>query len=159
MIRLLESGPDDEPFLLRLYISTRIDEVKSWGWGEREAEQFLSMQYRFQSRDYLCRFQGAAFRIIAMEQTKIGRLIVDRGERFIRLVDLSLLPEYRSRGIGTSILLSLQEESADTGRPIVLQVFETNRAKTLYQRLGFVCTAKEGMYETMQWRPQASRIT
>jgi ribosomal protein S18 acetylase RimI-like enzyme len=94
-----------------------------------------------------------------MEQTKIGRLIVDRGERFIRLVDLSLLPEYRSRGIGTSILLSLQEESADTGRPIVLQVFETNRAKTLYQRLGFVCTAKEGMYETMQWRPQASRIT
>ena len=57
--------------------------------------------------------------------------LCDDGE----LDDLYVLPEYRSRGIGTEIL---QKCIADTQAPIYLYVFSRNlRAIAFYERFGF----------------------
>jgi hypothetical protein len=38
MITLSKELPEDEGFLVRLYASTREEELTSWGWGSAEKE-------------------------------------------------------------------------------------------------------------------------
>ena len=56
----------------------------------------------------------------------------------IRLVDISLLPEFRNRGLGTSLLRDLFTEAEAAGKPLTIHVEKFNPAMRLYQRLGFV---------------------
>ncbi len=67
------------------------------------------------------------------------------------LVDISLLPEARGSGLGTAILKDLV--AAETG-PVQLHVERTNRARRLYERLGFEVVETQPIYLRMV-RPAA----
>ena len=83
----------------------------------------------------------------------VGRLYVDRGpRRRLRIVDISLLPELRGRGIGGALIAALQREAAAVGAVVSLHVEMHNRAGRLYERLGFVPVAQPGVYRRMEWR-------
>ncbi|WP_374706730.1 GNAT family N-acetyltransferase [Paenibacillus sp. J2TS4] len=69
----------------------------------------------------------------------------------IRLIDLSLLPEYRNVGIGTAFLKNLQETASAYGKPIRLHVIRSNPAVSLYKRLGFHMLGSNGLYAAMEW--------
>ena len=71
------------------------------------------------------------------EDRAIGRLIIDRGADWDTLVDIVIVKEKRSAGIGTWLLRALCTEADWTNKPMRLQVQATNRAKNLYERLGF----------------------
>ena len=45
----------------------------------------------------------------------------------------------------------VMSEASDAGLPVKLQVLLRNRAKTLYERLGFVIPAETDTYYHMQW--------
>jgi ribosomal protein S18 acetylase RimI-like enzyme len=85
----------------------------------------------------------------------IGRMIVDRSNEEIQLIDIALLPEYRNTGIGTYLILDLQNEAQIEGHPIYLYVEIFNPALRLYERLGFNKIGMEGIYFKMEWRPEA----
>ncbi|MGH2397294.1 MAG: GNAT family N-acetyltransferase, partial [bacterium] len=71
----------------------------------------------------------------------------------IRLMDLALLPAYRGRGIGSSLLDALLAEGQRAGKPVTIHVEKLNRALRLYERLGFRRIADRGVYWFLEWRP------
>jgi GNAT superfamily N-acetyltransferase len=144
--------PEEEEFLLSVYASTRADELALANWSEEQKEVFLQMQFRAQQQQYQFTYPTAIQQIIESDGVPAGRLIVDRSANETLLVDIALLPEFRNRGIGATILNDLQAE----GKKIILRVIRSNPAVNLYQRLGFVFVGEEAFYSQMEWSPVAA---
>src|SRR5580693_3381244 len=131
-----EATAKDDAFLLRLYVSTRAEEVAQWGWTPAQQQNFLKMQFQAQRQSYLHQYPDAE-RLIIEDESAIGAVIIAKSAAEIRLVDLAFLPKYRGKGLGTEILKALLGEAKAAGRPLRLSVLRTNRAANLYGRLGF----------------------
>lgn len=151
-ITLRPVQPEDEAFLFDLYASTRRDEMAAWGLDEVMLAQMLRMQYAGQQGTYRAQFPAADHHLILRHERPIGRLLVDRTDAEVLLVDVTLVPEARGSGLGTRLLRALQAEAAEKGLPLRLKVVLTNPARRLYQRLGFVGLDDDGVYEQMEWR-------
>lgn len=146
--------PGDEPFLLKVYSSTRLEELALVGWDEAQKAAFLKMQFEAQHEYYQTHYADADFQIILLSDQPIGRLYVARWQDEIRLVDISLLPEYRRAGIGTALLNRLFDEARTTNKPLRIHVEKFNPALHLYERLGFSAIADKGVYLFLEWRPE-----
>lgn len=152
MIELTQASHVDEAFLYALYVGTRVDELRQWGWDEMTQQQFLRMQWTAQQRAYAMQFPESEHSIIHYRRLRAGRMIVDRTAHEIMLVDIALLPEYRGQGIGSALIRKLQQEAASSSVPLRLSVLSANPARSLYARLGFEETADNGMHTRMEWR-------
>jgi ribosomal protein S18 acetylase RimI-like enzyme len=75
------------------------------------------------------------------------------------VVDITLLPEFRGRGIGTRLIRDLMDEGARTGSRVTLYVEAFNPAYRLYTRLGFQRIDEYGAYELLEWRPGRDPIS
>jgi hypothetical protein len=78
----------DEAFLVTLYANTRRDEVTIFSWSREQQNAFFKMQFEMQTRAYKIQFPDAATYIVELEKLPAGRLIVERGEREIKLIDI-----------------------------------------------------------------------
>lgn len=152
-IKLVEATDADDDFLAELYFSTRSEEFSAVGWDEAQLRQFLKLQYDYQKQAYPMQFSAPEHSVIRRGDEKIGRLIVNRTETEIRLVDISLLPPFRRAGIGTRIITTLIAEAAEKDLPLTLQVAAGNQAALrLYRKLGFRVTGEDQMNISMQWQ-------
>lgn len=155
-ISLRAAGPDDDAFLCRVYGSTREAELALTGWDDGQKRAFVRMQHEAQDRHYRQHYAGTSFDLILLDGEPVGRLYVGRWADEIRIVDISLLPGYRGRGIGTSLLEELLAEGAARTKRVSIHVERFNPALRLYSRLGFVVVADKGVYLLMQWSPPAA---
>ncbi len=153
---LRQATPDDEPFLLELYASTRIEELAALGWDENQKQAFIRMQFLARERSQ----PRVDNRIIVLDGRPVGRMLVDRSEPTILLRDIALLPEYRNAGIGRRLIRDLMKEATSAGRSIQLHVVASSPAVRLYERLGFRRIDDKAGYETayleMKWLPATS---
>jgi|SRR5687767_9501847 len=140
---------DDQAFLMELFASTRPEELAMFGSDEEQKRAFVSMQFSAMTRCY----PKAENTIILKDNVPIGRTIVDRQLDELRLVDISLLPAFRNRGIGATLVSQLLEEARDKQLPVRLHVFKYGDAVRFYERLGFHLTEDDGSYLKMEWRP------
>jgi GNAT superfamily N-acetyltransferase len=117
----------------------RWDELAPTGWPEQAKIDFLASQFGFQQQHYHTHFAGADFDVIEHDGVAIGRLSVYRSTSRLHLIEISLVPEWRGRGVGGTLIARLQHEvRAGPAARIVLNVERTNPdAHRLYQRLGF----------------------
>ncbi|MCG7216136.1 GNAT family N-acetyltransferase [Paenibacillus mucilaginosus] len=145
--------PEDEALLYSLYAGSRQEELDTWGWEPQARDLFLSMQYRLQQQSYRSQYPESDHRIIVHEEQRVGHVRIDRSGDDLRLVDLSLLPAWRGRGIGTQLLRELQMEAGAAGRCIRLSVLEGSPAARLYERLGFETVGQPSVYHQMRWKP------
>ena len=144
-------GPEDEAFALELYRSVRGEELALLGWDQIQQELFLKMQLRARDQSYLMYYPSLDDRIIFVDNQQAGRLILSRTDDSLRLVDISLLPQYRGKGFGTSLIEDLFAEASATKRAIHLQVEKTNpQALRLYERLGFTVTSENQTHVQME---------
>lgn len=141
--------PEDQEFLFRLYASTR-PEVSALGWDAQQQEAFLRMQFNAQQRWYETAYPVSEHNIITVNNVPAGRMLLSRGHDSVTLVDISLLPDFRSHGIGSALIHKLIETAAAKGQAVTLQVLRTNPAQHLYLRLGFVVTGQDEMYLQMK---------
>ena len=149
-IRLRPIVEDDRETLYRCYASTRTEELSVVDWSKDQKDRFLRMQFHAQSVHYEKHYLTAQFQIILVDEQPAGRLYVDRWEQEIRIVDITLLPAYRGRGIGSSLLQTLIEESLAAGKPLSIHVERNNPAMRLYDRLGFRPIGEVGVYDLME---------
>ncbi len=126
---------EDDALLRELYRTSRLDEVRGWGWGDAEVEAFLSQQWELERRTRPLQYPDAEHLIIVVAGRSIGRLLIDRSPERVRLVDMALLPETRDRGLGTDILNRIIDEARP--RPVDLSVVPGGRPQRLCERLGF----------------------
>jgi ribosomal protein S18 acetylase RimI-like enzyme len=156
MIALRGITPEDDSFLARVYASSRAEELAVTGWPDELKADFCRRQFDAQSAYYASNYPGASFQIIESDGWPVGRLYVDRWEKEIRIVDITLLPEFRGSGIGTKLLRELQNEARRAGKSLTIHVERFNRALTLYQRLGFEQVEDKGVYLLMRWTKEIS---
>lgn len=153
-IVLRPETPEDDPLLYCLYSSTREEELALTGWTQAERERFLQMQFSAQRRGYRHTFPAASFDIVLVGGKPVGRIIVDRGRKEIRLVDLVIENAQRNKGIGTALMRQLCQESAASHMPLRLKVIRGSRASQWYQRLGFHLIDDGEVYLEMEYHSQ-----
>ena len=76
--------------------------------------------------------------VIEFDNQSVGRLRVVRNGEQIEIAGIQILPDFQSRGIGTSVISTLTREGMSKTLPVVLEVEKDNPdAHRLYLRLGF----------------------
>lgn len=152
-IVLRPARPEDEPFLLELYASTRAEEMAQWGWTEAQQAAFINLQFNGQQASYRMQFPQAVYQLILLNDQPVGRMITLNTDEEVRLVDISLLVQHRNLGIGSRLIRDLCNEAAAEGKPCRLRVLRTNvAAARLYLRLGFVPDGESDTHMQMEWR-------
>jgi ribosomal protein S18 acetylase RimI-like enzyme len=146
----------DRAFLVELYGSTREAELAQVDWPKGAREAFVEQQFTAQDAHYRANYPGATLDVIEVDGARAGRLYVHRGPSDIRIMDIALAPEFRGRGIGTSLLRSLMAAADTSGRKLSIHVEMNNPARSLYDRLGFEPAGEHGVYVLMERRPAAS---
>jgi GNAT superfamily N-acetyltransferase len=147
----------DREFLLRLYASTRAAELSLTGWDAVACETFVRMQFDAQGTHYRQHWPASLHSIIEVTeghaQLSVGRLWLDWRADTLHLLDISLLPAWCGRGIGSACLGGLQRAAALRGLPVSIHVEQGNPARKLYDRLGFMPVGPlHGIHQLMSWR-------
>lgn len=150
------ASDDDLPFLAALYASTRAEEVAQSGWPEEAQRAFLKQQHEAQHAHYANVYAVAERLILLRDGEAVGRLYLAEWSSEIRIVDISLVPECRGRGLGEALLRDVQADAASRGKGVSIHVEKFNPARRLYGRLGFEVTEDKGIYDLMMWRPEAA---
>lgn len=145
--------PADEDFLYRVYASTRTEELALTDWSPAQKTAFLQMQFTAQHRHYQDNYSNTAFDVILQDDQPVGRLYVRRIASEMRIVDIALLPAFRSAGIGGGLLRGLVEEARRETVPLRIHVEKNNPALRLYERLGFRAIEDRGVYWFLECSP------
>ncbi|HEY0077258.1 MAG TPA: GNAT family N-acetyltransferase [Pyrinomonadaceae bacterium] len=149
--------PEDETFLFEVYKSTRrAERALVSHWDDAYWDSFMQMQFNAQRHDYRTRCPESEHSIVLFEGRPAGRIWVDRNERGVHLLDITVLPEFQNRGIGTTLLRRLSEECDREGKPLTDYVDKGNeRAMRLYERLGFRVKEEIPTHFKMERPPRA----
>lgn len=152
-------GTQDTDFLRELYASTRWDELAPTGWTDDSKRAFLTQQWGAQRQYYGQHYAQADHLVIVHgEGGRIGRLFIDAcGD--IRLVDISLSPAWRGRGLGTVLMETLCQQADQWQRPIIAHVETFNPARRLYERLGFVVEDDNQIYLRLRRAAAVPEVT
>jgi len=108
------------------------------------------MQLDAQTRHYRSVHPTAAHSVITVGGEPAGRLIVDRSDREIRIVELALLPPFRRAGVGSELVRPLLEEADAAGLPVRCHVEQSNDARRFWERLGLVAVGLDGAHMAME---------
>ena len=146
-------GDADLAFVAALYASTRREEVAATGWPAAVQDAFLAQQHEAQHRHYMLNFPEAERLIVEREGEAIGRLYLRDEPGALHILDIALLPHARGTGIGGAILRDILDLARTQGRAVTIYVEKTNRARHLYDRLGFVAVEDAGVYDRMRAEP------
>jgi ribosomal protein S18 acetylase RimI-like enzyme len=150
-LRLADS--DDATFLRQLADDIRVAEFAPLDLPLAALEQLLDLQHRAQSGQYAQSFPDATDHIITVAGEPVGRMLIDEPGPIIDLVDIAVLRHLHGRGIGTTVLSELIARSEQAERPISLHVIDTNPARRLYERLGWLSVGFDGMRHAMTRAP------
>ncbi len=140
----------DTEFLHAVYASGRAEELAAVPWSPEQKDAFLKSQSHAQLTYYAVHYPNAEYSIVTVAGVDVGRLFVEHRAEDLRLMDMGLLPEHRSRGIGSALLVDVVARAEALGSPVVLHVESFNPAKRLYERFGFVDDGEVGAYRRMK---------
>ena len=152
--RLRPVADRDRAFLVELYASVREPELAHVPWDDNLKRAFVEHQFAAQDAHYREHYPGATLDVVEVDGEPAGRLYVHRGPSDIRIMDIALVPAYRGRGIGTTLLRGLIAEAEGSRRKLSIHVEVNNPARRLYERLGFRPAGEHGVYVLME-RPPA----
>ncbi len=154
-VTLRACTPADESFMTAVFASTRPLELALLAGMPRQRAAFLASQSRLQRDAYAAGHPGSDFEVVVVDGTPAGRLLLARGPTELRIVDIALLAEFRGSGVGTELLRRVLDEAAARGVSVGLEVELGGRARSLYERLGFVVEASTETHASMRWTPAA----
>jgi ribosomal protein S18 acetylase RimI-like enzyme len=153
-ITLRDATAEDEAFLRQVYACTRAEEMALVPWTEEQREAFLRFQFDAQDSYYRSQFPEAAYQIILKDGAPVGRLYVYRNSTDMRILDITILPEHRAAGVGTSLIRDLQAEAEESNQPLNIWVENFNRSQSLFKRLGFLIVQEEGYNNLLEYRAE-----
>lgn len=114
---------------------------KVWGWTEPFQQAYHSQH-----------FSPINLMVIEVNGNPIGLMRKEERENCIFLYDLYLMPAFQGKGIGSSLIKQIQDESRLKRKPLVLEVLKANhRAIAFYKRNGFKKLKKIPEKWIMQW--------
>src|SRR5688572_13649856 len=151
-ILLRDVTAEDESFLREVYACTRAFELSLVPWSDEQREAFLKFQFDAQDSHYRTQYPEASFQVILKDAEPVGRLYLVRGSAEIKILDITVLPQYRNAGIGTMLLRELLAEAEQTARTVVIWVEHFNPSQNLFKRLNFAKIDEDGYNHLLEWR-------
>jgi len=152
-LRLRPERAEDDGFRFTLFCQSRTSDFAQLSLDAAALEQLMRFQFQGQTLSYRANFPDADFDIIEFDGAPIGRIVVDRSDSALHLVDQALTPALRGRGLGNAIMTALLHEAAGNALPVRLSVDPGNAAALrLYRRLGFVPIRTDLHAIAMEWR-------
>jgi ribosomal protein S18 acetylase RimI-like enzyme len=146
-IQLRAVTPGDEGFLAELYATTRADELAGTGWTAEQKDAFCTSQFRLQQAGYAREFSPEGHRLILRDGSPVGRIWTHERTDHVLLVDIAILPEHRSAGIGGAVLGDVVADVERRGLGMRTTSRRTNtRAHEFYRRLGFRKVGGDDMF-------------
>jgi ribosomal protein S18 acetylase RimI-like enzyme len=152
-ITLRDEQPEDDLFLLQVYGSTRAYEMAMVPWTDEQKAAFVTQQFQAQRSYYRERKPDAQYQVILEDDERVGRLYVDREDAPIHIMDITVLPQYRKRGIGTYLMKKILEEATVSRRRVEIYVETFTGFVAFFEALGFTRKAEEGINYLMEWTP------
>jgi len=153
---LRHTGPRDMPFLLDLFREAR--PWLAWADLDRDAIQALyEQQYRAMRAGQESLYPEHLDFVVERTGQAVGRLIVDLGYADWRVSELQIVAAARGKGIGSSVIRSLQQAAGSQRMPITLStpMFGSD-GRAVYERLDFRVTAIRPPHYDMAWSPTRS---
>ncbi len=152
--------PADEQLLYQIYASTRADEMALvQHWDAEQKDAFVRQQFSAQHQYYQTQFADALYLIVLVDDTPAGRLYLHQRHDEYRIIDITLLPDVRAKGVGTAILEAVLRTAASEKLPVRIHVERYNPALQLYKRLGFAVSSEENpIYYLMTWQNAPNSI-
>ena len=155
-VTLRRASDADEGLLRAIYASTRAEELAMTPWTDEQKDAFCSMQFEAQRAHYAEAYPTLEQDVVVVDGQDAGRLLVARLPGDIRVVDIAILPPFRGLGVGGKLLSDVLAEAAESRSKVTIHVEHQNRARNLYDRLGFEVVEDLGIYLRMEWTPPAA---
>jgi len=150
-ISLRRVSVQDEPFLWALFGALRAD-LALLPLPAAQVELLMRQQYRFQQQGYANQFPLAESWVIEYQSIPVGKIMLDCTATGVHVIDIALVPECRSRGIGSGVLVAIRGYVGKRAGVLSLSVDRQNiAAKRLYDRLGFVVCQQTATHDGLQW--------
>ena len=147
----------DDAFLYDVFCTTWESEVAALP-NPKLAQHVLRIQHIAQERRFRSRYPDHEQFIVLEGGEPAGRLYVDRTDETLHVVDLTLLPRFQSRGIGTTVFGDLQKVATEDALTVTLRVPRRNlRATELYTRVGFRLVTLDDLDNYFEWAPAGQR--
>ena len=143
----------DREFLLRVYEASRDIELSMVPWDEAMKRKFIEHQFDAQLSHYSTEYPAARHDVITLMDTgePVGRLYVNRTPEQISVLDFTVLPEFRGRGIGSSIVEELTREALASRRRVQIYVETFNPSKQFFIDRGFAEKEADGINIRFVW--------
>lgn len=140
-ISLRPANPDDKEFCRRVHrLAYRDVVVRQFGqWDDTLQDGFFEREWA-----------SLSLQVIEFDGEAVGCFSRDVRPEGISIDQIELLPQFQGRGIGTELLVQQLDEAKQLGLPVRLQVLLENRARSLYEKLGFTICGKTATHYVME---------
>jgi ribosomal protein S18 acetylase RimI-like enzyme len=155
-ILLQERTENDSEFFMELFGEIKSSELHLHSWPEQIKNQLITMQFHAYEQCIMAEFPNSVDYLIVYQSEKAGRLQLNKNKDGIRLINISLLADYRNKGIGAEIINNIVTEANQKGIPVILEVDKINPAQNLYYRLGFKVIQQDEIKYSMKYTPELS---
>jgi ribosomal protein S18 acetylase RimI-like enzyme len=96
------------------------------------------------------KWDPARFQIVVWQDMDVGAIAVQRRPDHIFVAEVLIDPAYQNQGLGSEIVGQVVADAFGQGLAVRLQVLRENRARCLYERLGFVQTGRTDTHILME---------
>jgi ribosomal protein S18 acetylase RimI-like enzyme len=144
----------DEEFLVAIYRSTRQAELAQVPWSSEQKDAFVRSQFAAQNQHYAQEYPAAGHDVICLGDVAVGRVYLARNVDALHVLDITILPEHRNRGIGSTVLRRIMEEGRASRKPVTIYVESFNPSLQLFRRLGFDQVSESGFHCLLRWTPK-----
>lgn len=142
---------EDDGFLYDVFCTTWQTEVTALP-NPNLVHHFLRIQFTAQNRRFQQRFPDFERWVVMSGDKRAGRLFLHRTRAVLSVVEITLLPEFRSGGLGTRVLRRLTNEAVEHGQTVSLRVERRNlRAANLYNTIGFRLVGMDDQDSYFEW--------
>ena len=95
-------------------------------------------------------WSSLSLEIIEVDSQATGTFSREIHPDYFAIAQIYLLPQFQKQGIGTRLLTEQLDKAQSLGLPVRLNVLLENRARKLYERLGFKVTVKTDIFYQME---------
>ena len=143
----------DDAFVYDVFCTTWESEVAALP-NQNLAQHVLRIQHIAQERRFAARYPQHQRYVVLADGEPAGRLYVHETASMMHVIDLTLMPQFRDRGIGTRIFGDLFAHAERHGLTVRLRVERRNeRATMLYTALGFELVSMDDLDNFFEWVP------
>lgn len=113
-----------------------------FGWDEQKQDHYADVD-----------FNNRNPHIIQYKETPVGVIGWQEKDDHIWFGPIFVLPQFQNRGIGTFLVKQFMKDAATRNIPLRLQTLKmTERAKKLYERLGFTVLSSSDVHWHMEYK-------